>query len=287
MLRNPSISLAPILMWISSLVAPLQTTAGPNAYATLPLHAVETEFGVCAIADPCDPGPPTVEVPVGSTIAVYLLVRHYGDVVGLQTAFDWPESWVFLFGLWDCLPGQVTSATPFAPGPEYGTLTTAFDPLTGGQATVIGRMHMIASRYGCIVQVDSSLPEGTHFLSSLGEIDPPELSSRSGTVCAGNAGEDGCNARPMVRAACCRNDGSCDGLFWRCDDGYVLWQHSCDYCVWQGACCYPDDSCESTDNNACALSRGTFYAGLTCEDVDCLDPVELSTWGQVKVRYRE
>jgi hypothetical protein len=52
------------------------------------MHAVIGSPG-CNIPDPCDPGPPLVNVPPGQTITVYLLFRNGSDIVGVQAAFDW------------------------------------------------------------------------------------------------------------------------------------------------------------------------------------------------------
>jgi hypothetical protein len=264
--------------------------AGPNVEATLPLHAVQNGVTTCEIDDPCDPGPPTVEVEAGpsSLPIIYLLASNYEDLAGVQTAFEWPESWVFLLGAWDCLPGQLTAAAPVASGPELGTLTTAFDVLTGDGAAVLGYMMFIAIEPGCLTQVDSSQPHGTHFVSGSGEIDPPELYSQSGVVCAGYAGEERCYPGPTARGVCCRDDGSCDGLWWRCDeDGYPLMQLPCVYCEWHGACCYSDGSCEYSDNFDCSYAGGELFIGQTCDEVDCFNPVEASTWGQIKALHRD
>ncbi len=194
--------------------------AGPNASATLPLHVFATSSGPCLIDDPCDPGPPTIEVAVGSPIVVYLLARHYTDLTA-----------------------------------------------------------------GCLTHVDSNFPEGTHFVGGNGEIDPPQLQAQTGTICAGYPGEDRCDMGPMARAVCCRDLGGCDELWWRCDDGHVLWQQTCEHCVWKGACCHLHGGCDYMDAAACDYAAGDFYPGRTCEEIDCVDAVEPSTWGRIKALH--
>ncbi len=162
------------------------------AQSTLPLHAVVTGFGPCAPtpADPCDPGPPTTQVNQGDGLAIYLLTRNYDELAGVQTAFEWGD-WTWGFGLWDCQANQLNAVTPGPPGGETaGSITTAFDCLTGGATTVIGRMHLTAGT-GCIVQVPSSFPFANHTINCSAEPTAvPELGQ--GTVCVGSAGVDAC-----------------------------------------------------------------------------------------------
>jgi hypothetical protein len=177
-----------MLISLPALLSPAPARADLNDQTSLVMHAVETEFGPCAIDDPC-PGP-TVTVPTSVTIAAYLLIRHYDEVAGVQTAFDW-NGWVFLFGLWDCQSNQVNGFAPTAPGPSDGTIATAFDCVTGGASAVIGRLHLVTATPGCIQQVTSSFPFGTHVVSCGGqvhEIDPDCW----GSICAPDGGYDAC-----------------------------------------------------------------------------------------------
>jgi hypothetical protein len=165
--------------------------AVPNLNTTLPLHAVITEFGPCDIPDPCEPGPPTVNVPAGSQIAAYLVMRNHQHVPGVQTAFDWGD-WTFLHGAWDCQAGQVVGTTPAPPGgPIAGTIATVFDCVTGGSTEVIGRIHFIASTTDCLTQVESGFTFGTHVLDSSGNT-APVLPENRGTICVGAGGFDAC-----------------------------------------------------------------------------------------------
>jgi hypothetical protein len=162
-----------------------------NLSTTLPLHAIETTYGVCDIGDPCDPGPPTVNVSQGAHIAAYLLVRNYDAVAGVQTAFDW-GNWTFLGGIWDCQAGQIWATVPSPPGgPHHGTITTAFNCVTGGSTEVIGRMHMIATGPGCLVQVESDFPFETHVVSCE-FLTAPALPENRGSICVDSGGVDAC-----------------------------------------------------------------------------------------------
>lgn len=176
--------------------------AGPNATTTMPLHALDTGFGLCPIPpptgpDPCAQGMLDTEVSLGVTFAGYLLVRNYDNVAGVQTAFDWPVGWVFMFGLWDCQSGQVNGVVPTAPGATTGTIATAFDLITGGVTSPIGRMHMIATGPGCLTQLTSSFPFGTHVVSGTGDTDPVVPENR-GSICDATSGA-GVNAcEPVI-----------------------------------------------------------------------------------------
>ncbi len=155
-----------------------------NTETTLLMHAVETSFGSCVIDDPCDPGPPYVDVNLGSTIAAYLLVRNHAEVAGVQTAFEWGQ-WAFLFGLWNCQVTQVLGVVPASPGgATAGTIATAFNGITGPGTAVIGRMHLIATSPGCILQVMSSYPFGNHVVAT-GGIATEIIEECWGRICAG------------------------------------------------------------------------------------------------------
>ena len=81
--------------------------AGSSALATndgttLLMHATNDSFGIYEIPDPCPT--PTTEVIPGPPVAVYLLVRNYDQVAGVQTAFEWAELDLHLWPLG--LPGE-------------------------------------------------------------------------------------------------------------------------------------------------------------------------------------
>ena len=141
---------------------------------------------------------------------------------------------------------------------------------------------------GCLTQLDSSLPEGAHFISGTGEIDPPLIDAHAGSICVDTPGGDRCEMGPYPRAVCCRDSGGCDGLFWRCNDGTVLWQLPCEYCqtVWQGACCHLHGGCTYMTSEDCYDAAGDFHVGQTCEEVKCVDAVDSTTWGRIKSMHR-
>ncbi len=173
------------------LIAPAE--AGPNLGTHLPLHAVINPPAPppCEIGDPCAAGSITVDVPVGSTIHAYLLVRNYDDIGGVQTAFDW-GNWTFVAGAWACQPGQICGTEPHGSGGSYeGTIATAFDCITGGHTAVIGFMRFMALEPGCLSQVESSFPFGTFVVSCSNEMFAVDPVSR-GAICAGQPGVNAC-----------------------------------------------------------------------------------------------
>ena len=193
-MRYAPVALALLLLSTSAL-------AVPNSQTTLPLHAIETGFGICDIGDPCLTGV-TVNVAPGTQQAIYLLVRNYDDVAGVQTAFEWGAQWTFTFGLWDCQSNQVNGITPTDPGgPTAGTIASAFDCITGGTTAVIGRMHFnVATAPGsrgdtqtnCVRQVEPNFPFGNHVVSCTGEVDLIGEDSQ-GSVCTETGGYDACD----------------------------------------------------------------------------------------------
>jgi len=177
-----------------ALVLASSSVLAQNVNTTLPMHGIETSFGICQIGDPCDPGPPDTNMTPGSTAATYLLVRNHGNVAGVQTAFDFGGN-VFIFGLWDCQPNQLSATTPTNPGGAMaGTIATAFDCLNGPATGVVGRLHFVMTG-GCVSQVDSSFPFGTHVVSCAASVQPIAPNNR-GSVCAGVDGQNACD--PVV-----------------------------------------------------------------------------------------
>ncbi len=167
---------------------------GANPEATLPMHAVVLDNPPpepCNIADPCDPGPPQVNIAPNSNVTTYVMLRNYDNVIVMQTAFDW-DGWTFVDGVWSCLPGQQVSDAPFGNGgPLEGSLATMFDCLTGGTTMVVGSMNLIAAGQGCLTQVESALPFGTYVTSCSFEQDAV-LSDDRGTICVSSGGHDAC-----------------------------------------------------------------------------------------------
>ncbi len=186
----------PLVIALVALLVSTVALAGPNSNTTLVLHAFETTFGPCEIDDPCPA--PLVNVPVGGQYAIYLVARNYDCIAGVQTAFDF-GGFLLTFGLWDCQANQVSGVSPAMPGgATAGTIATAFDVICGGESAVIGRVHMIANG-GCVTQVDSSYPFGTHVGSGQGEVDVIDPLNR-GSVCVDAGGYNACDPAVPVEA---------------------------------------------------------------------------------------
>jgi hypothetical protein len=172
-------------------------SAAANEDTKLVLHAVDTAFAPCnAHGVDCGENGPTIDVTGMDTPAVYLLVYDYTEIVGVQCAFDWDPSWVFTFGLWDCQSNQVNGFTPSAPGETNGTITTAFDALTGGAVEPVGRMNFAGATSGCLTIIDSSFPFGTHVVDATGQ-DTPIPEGLRGAIYVGPGGHDGCTPLPV------------------------------------------------------------------------------------------
>ncbi len=179
--------------------------AGMNPTVTLPLHAKASSFEPCNGYLPvdCRTNYPVVNINPGPA-AIFLFVMNYNLVAGVQTAFLPDPSWTFTFGLWDCQPGQLNAVTPGPPfGPTAGTITTAFNCLTGPTLGVIGRMFFIAGSVGCLSQVQSSYPFGVHVLDCQQGIDliPDNAAYRLGRICVGQGGYHTCDPHPAVESA--------------------------------------------------------------------------------------
>ena len=127
-------------------------------------------------------------------VAVFLIVMNYCCLSGVQTAFDVDPEWTFFFGLWDCQPGSWPELPPSPPfGPTSGTISTAFNCVATGVLLPIGRMFFNVES-GCIEQVESSYPFGTHAVDCQQGIDRilPEEGERLGKICVGAGGHDAC-----------------------------------------------------------------------------------------------
>jgi hypothetical protein len=170
--------------------------AGLNPVFSLPLHAKASSFEPCDGYLPvdCRVNIPVVNITAGP-IAIFLFVANYDAVAGVQTAFQPDPSWTFTFGLWDCQPGQLNAVTPGPPfGPAAGTITTAFNCLTGPDLGVIGRMFFVAGSAGCLEQIQSTYPFGIHVLDCQQGIDQASIYDpwRLGKVCVGPGGLAAC-----------------------------------------------------------------------------------------------
>jgi len=204
MIRRCPLTLAACLAILGGPVESVFAGANPNF--TLPLHANESFALPCDAYLPVDclGVRPTVEVESGEVVTVLLLVANATQLMGVQTAFEVDPSWAFQFGLWDC--HGMYEANPVPPfGPLYGTISIAFNCVTGSALEPIGRMFFIAGT-GCIGQVESSFANGIQALDCQQEIDqifPGEAGQRArlGKVCVGPGGHDACEAATPVAAA--------------------------------------------------------------------------------------
>jgi hypothetical protein len=169
--------------------------AGANSQFLLPLHAVAAEQAPCASYFPVDclGVQPTVDVGPGTTV-VFLFVLNHSQLAGVQTAFQPDPGWSFLYGLWDCQPGQVSAVVPAPPfGATAGSITTAFNCVFGPSLVPIGRMVFMATS-GCLAQVRSSYPFGTHVVDCTFTPDEarPGEEYRLGKICVGAGGYAAC-----------------------------------------------------------------------------------------------
>ena len=144
--------------------------AQDNSCTTIVLHAVSGINTACVQPMDCAATPPLVDIasPTGP-FTVFMYVKNYAEVLGVQCAFDWPVTWTFGFGLWQCQTGQLTATTPSAPGPTTGSITTAFNPITGGNLAPIGLMVFNTVGAGCLSIIESSFPAGNHVINSTQE----------------------------------------------------------------------------------------------------------------------
>lgn len=183
----------------------------PNTGTTLVLHAIRRDpanrcFTPQDRGFDCGPGGrPRVSVGALEVFDVYVYLRHYDALNGLQCAFSWPGDWRYLG--WGpapaggCQSQQLTAVTPQEPGgPTAGTLATVFDCVTGGWLTPIGSLTLVTGLAGCLSITDSSYPSGTHVIDCHGA--PAPLAPAGwGRVCVGGGGIDACDALEPVAAS--------------------------------------------------------------------------------------
>jgi len=178
---------------------------GSNFHACLLLHA---EAGVVTSCDPVrsvrcwycwPPGPaPNTTVPPNSEITVFLFASTEGcylHLFGVQTALAWDPSWKLLGSSWDCQRNQLCATVPQEPGgARHGTIATVFDCAVGNSSEVIGRLYFRTGASGCLRQVQSEYPFGTHVLDCelLSNDFERSFEARVGSVCVDEQGYDGC-----------------------------------------------------------------------------------------------
>jgi hypothetical protein len=135
---------------------------------------------------------PTIDVTGMAAPWVFVMLRNYDQLAGLQCAFDWPSTWTFLAGTWDCQPGSAISQFPKAPGPKVGTLAVVFDCVQNGSLITIGRMIFASAGTGCLSIIESDLAFGTHVAECDGGDGAAIPPANRGRVCVGVGGYDAC-----------------------------------------------------------------------------------------------
>jgi hypothetical protein len=170
--------------------------AQDNSCTTIVLHAVSGTLPVCTTTVDCSAVPPTVDVTAPSgPYTVMMFIKNYGEVAGVQVAFDWPVTWTFGFGLWNCQTGQLTATQPTAPGETTGSITTAFTTITGGALAPIGVMVFNTIGTGCLSIIESFYPFGNHVVDAAAV--PTSISdTNEGKICVDSSGFNACTCVP-------------------------------------------------------------------------------------------
>jgi len=186
------------LLGVALLATSGAALAQSNNCTTVVLHAVAGFNTGCTTTLDCTPVvPPLVNVssPTGA-YTVFMYLKNYNEANGVQCAFDWPPTWSFGFGLWQCQTGQVTAVTPTAPGATDGTIATAFNAVSGGALAPIGLMVFNLIGTGCISIVESSYPFGNVVILST---ETTALNdANEGKICVDSGGIDTCNCLTPV-----------------------------------------------------------------------------------------
>lgn len=201
--------LALLALFLFFLPAPVHGGANPNF--TLPLHArhgqAENRCRDFAPVD-CAGVRPTVEVPPGTEVVIYILLYNHNQVQGMQTAYQWDAGWVLYDCLINCRPGQVVIECDWSDpgGPVHGALSTAFNCTAGPALAPVGRIGLLAGDSGCLRQVESAYPNGIHLVDCAGGIDridpnDPVQTPRLGKICVGTGGHDACDPVTPVEGA--------------------------------------------------------------------------------------
>jgi hypothetical protein len=188
-------ALAPVVMVVLLAIGGV-ASAQVNDSTTVVLH-VEAGFatGCTTVAGvDCATVPPTVRVdgPSGP-YSMFMFCRNYDDLKGIQVAFQWPAGWTLTFGNWTCQTNPLSLQTPANPGgPADGSLVTSFDPVLGGDLTMIGFMAFgDISSGGCLEIVDTTAPGGNATIDTglnIYDINP----DNEGSICVDQDGLDTC-----------------------------------------------------------------------------------------------
>jgi hypothetical protein len=169
-----------------------------NSCTTVVLHAVAGFSTGCTTTLDCTTVPPLVDIsaPTGA-YTVFMYIKNYAEAAAIQCAFDWPPTWGFGFGLWQCQTGQITGTTPTAPGARDGTISTAFNAISGGALAPIGFMVFNSIGTGCLSIIESDFKFGNVVLDFAQETTPLS-DSNEGKICVDTGGINTCDCVPQA-----------------------------------------------------------------------------------------
>jgi hypothetical protein len=187
--------LLPILTILTAFFLTASRAQAVNESTTLILHA-SADLAPCEAPQQgglnCIDQLPVVDVTGMALPEIFLYVRNYESLAGVQCAFEWPPTWTCLSNSWDCQSNQLAVVQPCGEGPGAGNLATVFDPILVGAMTPIGMLIFGPTATGCLDIVESIYPFGTIVLSANLDKTPVPPSNR-GRVCAGPGGYAACN----------------------------------------------------------------------------------------------
>jgi hypothetical protein len=186
----------PVVLALSLLLLSGRSFAQNNDCLTVILHGVEGVDLDCQTEVDSVNVQPTVRIddPAPGIYTVIMYIRNYAGINGIQVAFDWPMTWSFGFGLWNCQPGQIIATMPTAPGPITGTITTAFECIAGGELAPIGVLFFNSIGPGCLTLIESGYPFGNHFIDACeGPYESiPIHDENEGSICVNAPGANTC-----------------------------------------------------------------------------------------------
>ncbi len=175
-----------------------------NELTTIVLHAVDATTAACTDDGglDCQQVLPVIDVTGMQSPGIFVYLRNYELISGLQCAFEWSPDWVLLYTLWTCQSNQVNGTTPTASGTHDGTIATAFDAIAGGPLATIGQLFFSSAATGCLTIIDSDYPFGTHVVDPATEVTWIQEGNR-GRICVGMDGWNSCEPefRPVESAS--------------------------------------------------------------------------------------
>ncbi len=181
--------------------------AGSNCFTTLALHARSGWTDECLFPGQpdCRTVFPNVQVQPNGQYRVYLYMQYTEGATLLQTAFAWPEGWTLVQSLWNCRSNQVVTQAPdpnSQGGAIAGTLVTTFDCVTTPNMVPLGFMDFQVGNSGCLTQIQSAYPFGTHMEDCRQRISLLWDPERLGSVCVGPGGYRPCEPPVLPPSPC-------------------------------------------------------------------------------------